>query len=255
MTDAIVVEGLGKRVRVFHEDRPWSLQTALLRGMRHFSPREEVWVLQDVSFRVAPGTSMALIGHNGAGKSTLLRLLGGVGKPDAGVFRTQGRLGALLELGAGFHEELSGRENLYINGVISGLTRQEVTQRFDAIVDFAEMEARIDAPLHTYSMGQRMRLAFAVAVHTDPEILMVDEVLAVGDESFQRKCLDRVSGLKQQGCAIVLVSHDMAMVRKFCDEALLLRNGHLEMLGNTDSVVEVYLSQIPSSGVQEASLN
>lgn len=240
---AVVVERLGKRVRRFYDDRPWSLQVALLRGFRHFAPRECTWILRDVSFRVEPGRAVGLIGHNGAGKSTLLRLIGRVSVPDEGCVRTHGRLGGLLELGAGFHEDLTGRENVFINGVVSGLSRREVARRLDEILAFSGIPMeRVDSPLHTYSSGQRLRLAFSVAVHTDPDVLLIDEVLAVGDHAFQQKCLGRIAAMKQQGCAILLVSHDMAQVRSFCDEVLLLSDGRLQERGAAETLIERYLA-------------
>ncbi len=199
MSIAIAVQGLGRQFRRYHLDRPWTLQEAVQRGLRRMAPAEHFWALREVSFSVAHGHALGVVGPNGAGKSTLLRLLGGVGRPNEGTIEVHGRIGALLELGAGFHPDLTGRENLFINGLISGLTRSEVTTRLDSIVDFAELQDFIDNPLRTYSSGMQMRLAFAVAIHTDPEIFLIDEVLAVGDLSFQRKCLERITQLKRAG--------------------------------------------------------
>ncbi len=184
------------------------------------------------------------MGPNGAGKSTLLRLIGGVGRPDEGQVTVQGRIGALLDLGAGFHPDLTGRENVFVNGVIAGLTRHEVAQRFDAIVDFAELGAFIDNPLRTYSTGMQMRLGFAVAVHIDPEILLIDEILAVGDLAFQRKCLDRIAQFKDEGCTIILVSHDANSIQQLCDEALWLRRGKLVAYGPADVVAGQYVEEM-----------
>jgi lipopolysaccharide transport system ATP-binding protein len=187
---------------------------------------------------------VGVIGPNGAGKSTLLRLMGRVGQPDQGKIEVHGRIGALLDLGAGFHPDLTGRENVFISGVISGLNRREVQQRFDSIVSFAELEAFIDNPLRTYSTGMQMRLAFAIAVHIQPEILLIDEVLAVGDLSFQRKCLERITQFKEEGCTIILVSHDATAIRQLCDEVLWLRSGQLIAHGPPEVVVDQYIAEM-----------
>jgi lipopolysaccharide transport system ATP-binding protein len=243
MTDAVVVQNLGKRFRRYHVDRPWTLHEVLLRGFRKLKPAESFWGLRDVSFTVAPGRMVGVVGRNGAGKSTLLRLIGGVGRPDEGRVNTRGRLGALLNLGAGFHPDLTGRDNLFVTGVINGLTRREVAERFDSIVAFAELESFIDNPLRTYSTGMQMRLAFAVSVHAEPEILLIDEVLSVGDLAFQRKCLDRINRFKAEGCAIILVSHEASLIRDLCDEALWLSAGRLMAHGEADMVVNQYVAE------------
>ena len=243
MTDAIVVQGLGKRFRRYHADRPTTLKEAILRGLRLTKP-DEFWALRGISFGVAPARMVGVIGLNGAGKSTLLRLIGGVGRPDEGRAIARGRIGALLDLGTGFHPDLTGRENVFVNGVIAGLTRAEVTQRFDSIVDFAELEPFIDNPLRTYSTGMYMRLGFAIAAHIEPDILLIDEVLAVGDLAFQRKCLDRIARFKADGCTIVLVSHDADLVKRMCDEALWLHRGRLVAHGPADVVTGQYLAEI-----------
>jgi lipopolysaccharide transport system ATP-binding protein len=243
MGNAIVVQSLGKQFRRYHPDRPWTLQEAFLRGLRRMKPVERFWALRDVSFSVAPGRMVGVVGPNGAGKSTLLRLIGGIGRPDEGSVEVHGRTGALLDLGAGFHADLTGRENVYVSGVIAGLTRREVAERFDSIVAFSELEGFIDSPLRTYSTGMQMRLAFAVAIHVEPEILLIDEVLAVGDYSFQRKCLDRIAQFKARGCTIILVSHDTTLIRELCDEALWLHAGRLVAHGAADLVVAQYLGE------------
>ncbi|HWP44872.1 MAG TPA: ABC transporter ATP-binding protein [Blastocatellia bacterium] len=242
MADAIRVRNLGKRFRRYHSDRPWTLHEALLGKLLKLRPAETFWGLRDVSFSVAPGRMVGVIGHNGAGKSTLLRLLGGVGRPDEGEIEVAGRVGALLSIGAGFHPDLTGRENVHISGVICGLTRREVAEQFDSIVEFSGLEDYIDSPLRTYSTGMRMRLGFAVASHARPDILLIDEVLAVGDLSFQRKCIERISQFKDEGCTIMLVSHDMTPIRELCDEVLLLRSGRLAAHGPVERVIEEYLS-------------
>jgi lipopolysaccharide transport system ATP-binding protein len=244
MNHAIVVQGVSKWYRRYHADRPATLKEAILRGLRRMEPAEQFWALRDVSFSIAPGRMVGVIGPNGAGKSTLLRLIGRVGRPDQGKVEVRGRIGALLDLGAGFHPDLSGRENIFISGVISGLTRHEVQQRFDSIVAFAELEAFIDNPLRTYSTGMQMRLAFAIAVHIEPEILLIDEVLAVGDISFQHKCLERITQFKEEGCTIILVSHDATSVRQLCDEALWLRTGQLIAYGPAEVIVDQYVAEM-----------
>jgi lipopolysaccharide transport system ATP-binding protein len=241
MPDAIIVHALAKQFRRYHADRPRTLKGAFTRRFRGVRPVERFWALRDVSFSVAAGRMLGVIGSNGAGKSTLLRLIGGVGRPDRGSVQVHGRIGALLDLGVGFHPELSGRENVFIGGVIAGLMRREVAQRFDSIVAFAELQQFIESPLRTYSTGMQMRLAFAVAVHTTPDILLIDEVLAVGDASFQRKCLERIAQFKADGCAIILISHDTTLIRQMCDEALWLRAGRIAARGNPDMVVDQYL--------------
>lgn len=244
MPDAIAVQNLGKRFRRYHADRPTTLKEAALRGLRRMRPVEYFWALRDVSFSIARGHMVGVVGPNGAGKSTLLRLIGGVGRPDEGCVMAHGRIGALLDLGAGFHPDLTGRENVFVNGVIAGLTRQQVAQRFDSIVEFAELETFIDSPLRTYSTGMQMRLGFAVAVHTDPEILLIDEILAVGDLAFQRKCLDRIAQFKDEGCTIVLVSHDADSIQQLCDEVLWLRRGRLVAHGPADEVTDRYVEEM-----------
>ena len=244
MERAIEAERLGKRFARRQGDRPSTLKEAVLRGLRPVPPGEPFWALREVSFELAPGQMLGVIGANGAGKSTLLRLAGGVGRPDEGAIRTSGRIGALLDVGADFHADLSGRENVYVSGVIAGLSRREIDQRLDSIVAFAELEQFIDNPLRTYSSGMQMRLGFSVAVHTEPDVLLIDEVLAVGDVAFQRKCTERIARFKEQGCAILLVSHDANLVRELCDEALWLRGGRVAAHGGADAVVEQYLAEM-----------
>jgi lipopolysaccharide transport system ATP-binding protein len=244
MDTAIAVENLSKVYRRYHTDRPTTLQEAVLRGLRRIRPAEHLYALREVSFSVPRGEMLGVIGQNGAGKSTLLRLIGGVGRPETGSIEVKGRIGALLDLGAGFHPELTGRENVFISGVISGLTRREVIERFDSIVAFAELDEYIDRPLRTFSSGMQMRLAFAVAVHIDAEILLIDEVLAVGDAAFQQKCLDRIGQFTRGGRTGILVSHDLGMVKKLCDQALWLQRGQIVAHGPANVVVDDYLSQV-----------
>lgn len=244
MADVIVVEGLCKRFRRYHPHRPFTFQEVFQRGLGRTQPVDYFWAVDDVSFTVEAGRTMGIIGSNGAGKSTLLRLIGGVGLPDKGRVRLQGRLGALLDLGAGFHPDLTGRENVSISGVISGLSYREVRERFDSIVAFAELDDFIDNPLRTYSSGMQMRLAFAVASHIDAEILLIDEVLAVGDASFQKKCSERLARFKASGCTTLVVSHSLQTIRELCDEALWLRDGRLVARGSPDTVIDQYSAAI-----------
>ncbi len=246
MNDAIVVENLGKRFRRLHTDRPGSFKEAVLRGFRNLRLQEEFWALRDVSFRVPPGKMVGIIGQNGAGKSTLLRLIGGVGQPNEGEISVNGRIGALLDLTTGFHPDLTGRENVFVSGVICGLTRREVSERMDEIIAFAELEKSIDNPIRTYSTGMQMRLGFSVAIHTDPEILLIDEVLAVGDMAFQQKCLARIQEFKARGCTILLISHDLSQAKQFCDEVIWLRAGQMVARGTPEVIVGEYVAELAS---------
>jgi lipopolysaccharide transport system ATP-binding protein len=244
MLDAIEVNGLGKRFRRYDSGRPWTFQEALFQRLRRHRPAQFFWGLRDITFSVPRGRAIGLIGRNGAGKSTLLRLIGGVGRPDEGIVSRQGRISGLLDLGVGFHSDLTARENIFISGVIGGLTRLEVAERFDSIVAFAELRDFIDSPLRTYSSGMHMRLAFSVAIHTEPDILLIDEVLAVGDIGFQRKCLDRIAEFKQRGCTIAMVSHDPWLVRDLCDDVLWLDEGRIFEFGTASDVVGHYVYEM-----------
>jgi lipopolysaccharide transport system ATP-binding protein len=250
MPEAIIVNRLGKRFNRYHAERPVTIMEAALSGLRRMKPLECFWALRDVSFTVSPGQMLGIIGKNGAGKSTLLQLIGGVGRPDEGRVKVNGRIGALLDLGAGFHADLTGRENVCVSGVVAGLTRREVARRFDAIVEFAELEQFIDNPVRTYSTGMQMRLAFAVAVHTDPDVLLVDEFLSVGDLSFQAKCLERIAQLKSSGCAIVLISHSAQQIQELCDQALWLRQGQIVAYGEPEVVAGQYMVEMRSQTQQ-----
>ncbi len=252
MNKAIEVQQLSKQFRRFHPERPTTLVEAVVKGWGRLRPTEHFWALQEINFTVEKGQMLGVIGHNGAGKSTLLRLVGGVGKPDKGWVKTNGRIGALLDLGTGFHPEMTGRENIYTSGVISGLTRRQVTQRFDSIVHFAQLEPFIDTPLRTYSTGMQMRLAFAVASHIEPDILLIDEVLAVGDMAFQRKCLERIAQFKESGCAILLVSHDVGQVQKLCDQVLSLRQGQVVAYGPPEVVTGQYITEMTAETKRRA---
>jgi len=203
-----------------------------------------IWALKDISFEVKRGEVVGIIGPNGAGKSTLLRILSRITEPTEGWAEIQGRVGSLLEVGTGFHHELTGRENIYLNGAILGMKKGEIDRKFDEIVAFAEIEKFIDTPVKRYSSGMRVRLAFAVAAHLEPEILLVDEVLAVGDAAFQKKCLGKMGEVAGEGRTVLFVSHNMAAIENLCDKAVLLESGHITQQGSTPTIVRDYLESI-----------
>lgn len=236
------VEGLGKRFRK-PSDRASTLKEALIRGTL-WAKEDWFWGLRNVDFSVQAGSMLGVIGHNGAGKSTLLRLLGGVGMPDEGRVHTLGSIGALLDLGVGFHPDLTGRENMTLAGIVAGLTRRELARRADAIIEFSELQQFIDAPVRTYSSGMALRLAFSVVVHTDPRLLLIDEVLAVGDLAFQAKCIRRIKELQAAGVAIVLVSHDVDQVAEHCDQVLWLKRGAVVDIGEARQIVPRYQDEM-----------
>lgn len=246
MQDTIIVQGLGKKFRRYHRNRPGTLIGTITQGLHELKAQEVFWGLRNISFSVAAGQVMGIIGHNGAGKSTLLRLIGGVGRPDEGWIKTRGRINGFLDLKAGLRADLTGRENIFISGVIAGLTRREVAERFDAIVAFAEIEEFIDSPLRTYSTGMQMRLAFAVAAHTNPDILLIDEVLAVGDAAFRDKCFRRIEQFKAEGCTILIVAHDMYQIQRLCNQVLWLREGLPVAQGEAEVVVGQYVAEMMS---------
>ena len=236
--------GLGRRVG--------TLKSALLGGkLIDARPGETFPAVDDVSLRIPQGAAFGIVGRNGSGKSTLLKLMAGITRPTAGSVRVQGRVSALIELGAGFHPEISGRENVFINGVMLGLTRREIARRFDEIVEFADVADFIDAPVRTYSSGMYMRLGFAVAVHVDADVLLVDEVLAVGDERFSLKCLDKFAEYKRRGKTTVLVTHGRDMVERFCDEALWLDEGKVRMSGDPRRVLHAYVGNVETAEERE----
>lgn len=211
------------------------------------SKGETIWALDDVSFDVMPGEVMGIIGSNGAGKSTLLAILSRIIEPTGGRAALYGRVASLLEVGTGFHPDLSGRENIYLNGAVLGMRRREIDARFDEIVAFAEVEAFIDTAVKRYSSGMYVRLAFAVAAHLDPEILILDEVLAVGDASFQKKCLGKMNDVTSSGRTVLLVTHNLAMVSQLCERAILLQHGRIEAMGPAASVVADYLAALDTA--------
>jgi ABC-2 type transport system ATP-binding protein len=234
---SIVAENVSRRFRVYPQ-RHVTLKEAIVRW-RHLRP-VEVWALTDVSFRIDPGESVGFMGRNGSGKTTLLRLLAGVFRPTSGKLAVAGQVGSLLELGAGFHHDFTGRDNIYLSASIYGLRKKEVDRRFDEIVEFSELENFIDLPVRTYSAGMYMRLGFSIAVNVNADILLLDEVFAVGDEAFQRKCIDRILEFRRQGKTIAFVSHSGAALERMCDRAVLLRQGVLEYDGETGEAIRRY---------------
>jgi lipopolysaccharide transport system ATP-binding protein len=235
---------VGKKYRRYSADRPFTLQEAVVKGLRGLRPEDYHWALRGLTFDVRKGSMIGVVGHNGAGKSTLLRLLGGVGRPDEGRLAVDGVVGGLLDIGVGFHPDLTGKENVYVNGVVSGLLRSEVDARFADIVAFAELEDVINDPLRTYSAGMQMRLGFAVIAHTAPDILLIDEVLAVGDVGFQLKCVDHIRRLQKAGKTIVYVSHNSDQIREMCDDAILLWKGEMIQHGRPEDVMTLYHKQM-----------
>src|SRR5687767_4329824 len=217
-----------------------------LRFLRGNNNSEELWALKDVSFEVMPGDVVGIIGRNGAGKSTLLKVLSRIVEPTTGRVELYGRVASLLEVGTGFHPELSGRENIYLNGSILGMTRREIETKFDEIVAFAEVEKFIDTPVKRYSSGMYVRLAFSVAAHLEPEILLVDEVLAVGDAAFQKKCLGKMDSVAKAGRTVLFVSHDISAIRQLCNRGILLHKGSLQCLGPIDEVIDAYTTTMSS---------
>ena len=253
MSAAVELDGVAKEYRRYGPGRrAGTLKSALLGGrLRDLAPTEILRAVDGVSLRIPRGSAFGIVGRNGSGKSTLLKLMAGITRPTAGSVKVHGRVSALIELGAGFHPEISGRENVFINGVMLGLTRREIARRFDEIVEFAEMEDFIDAPVRTYSSGMYMRLGFAVAVHVDADVLLVDEVLAVGDERFSLKCLDKFAEYKRRGKTTVLVTHGLDVVERFCDEALWLDAGRVRTEGDPRRVLHAYRGDVETEEEHE----
>jgi lipopolysaccharide transport system ATP-binding protein len=258
MSKIISVDDLGKKYLLRHQaERYTALRDVITRKAVDFGRRfrdlsrvsaipttEEFWALRDVSFDVAQGDRLGIIGRNGAGKSTLLKVLSRVTEPSTGRIRLRGRVASLLEVGTGFHPELTGRENIYLNGAILGMNRAEIRRKFDEIVAFAEVEKFLDTPVKRYSSGMYVRLAFAVAVHLEPEILIVDEVLAVGDAQFQRKCVSKMQSISSGGRTILFVSHNMAAIRSVCNAGIVLEKGKVQNCGTIDDAVEFYMAMM-----------
>lgn len=253
---AVRAEGISKRYHIGARMRYDTLRDAIMRAMRvngrSASPASlEHWALRDVSFEIARGEVVGIIGRNGAGKSTLLKVLSRITEPTMGRAEIHGRVASLLEVGTGFHQELSGRENVFLNGAILGMRRDEIVRKFDAIVAFAEVEKFIDTPVKHYSSGMYLRLAFAVAAHLDSEILVVDEVLAVGDQAFQQRCLGKLGEAASSGRTVLLVSHNMAAIEGLCERALLIADGRVLADGSSTDVVRRYTS-LASAGLSES---
>lgn len=243
-SSAATVAGVSKKFRLYRE-RNQTLKSAIMRGRR--SVHEDFWALKDVSFDVPEGSTFGLIGSNGSGKSTLLKCLSKIYWPEKGSISFSGKMAALLEVGSGFHHELSGRENVYLNGSILGMSKKQIDQKFDEIVDFSGVERFIDQPVKNYSSGMYVRLGFAVAINVDPDVLVVDEVLAVGDAEFQEKCFTKFRDFKRQGRTVILVSHAMPSVRAMCDQVAWLEKGDLRRVGETEAVVDEYLKSTGSA--------
>jgi len=238
---AIVLDQVGKCYRL-RKHKTFLMHELLARVRGIPIAHDEFWALRDVSFSIAAGESLAFVGKNGAGKSTLLGLIAGTVYPTLGTVRVSGRIGALLELGSGFHPDLTGRENIYMNASLLGLRKNEVDARFDRIVEFSELQEFIDVPLRNYSSGMAMRLGFSVAIHTDPDIMLMDEVFAVGDQEFQQKCLARVAEFKAQGKTMIFVSHGLEVLRGVCERAIWLEHGKVLADGPLEDVLAQYSS-------------
>jgi lipopolysaccharide transport system ATP-binding protein len=245
VTAGVVVEHVSKRFRLYRE-RNQSLKSAILRGRASIA--EEFWAVRDVSFEVPHGETFGLIGRNGSGKSTLLKTLARIYHPDEGRIRMNGRVAALLEVGSGFHPELSGRENVFLNGSILGLSRKEIAARFDEIVDFSGVEEFIDQPVKNYSSGMYVRLGFAVAINVRPDILIVDEVLAVGDGAFRKKSAAKFRELMSEGRTVILVSHSLSQIREMCHSVAWLERGRLRAHGDAAQVTADYEKSLDAEG-------
>jgi lipopolysaccharide transport system ATP-binding protein len=257
VSDIVIrVEGLGKRYRIGKRERYLTLTDSFTRSFRSvlnffkYKDKDEpkdtnnhIWALKDISFKVKKGEIIGIIGNNGAGKSTFLKILSRITEPTEGYAEIYGRVGSLLEVGTGFHPELTGRENIYLNGAILGMKKAEIERKFDDIVDFAEIEKFLDTPVKYYSSGMYVRLAFAVAAHLEPEILLVDEVLAVGDASFQKKCLGKMGEVAREGRTVLFVSHNMGAIKSLCNRGILLENGNVSIDGSAPNVVDRYMLQ------------
>ena len=245
--NAIDVVNVTKTYRKYARRKQFAtLKSAILSGtlVNDLNPEDTFNALKGVSFSVRQGCTFGIVGRNGSGKSTALKVVAGITKPTSGTVSVQGRISALIELGAGFHPEISGRENVFINGIMLGLSKKEITRRFDEIVEFAEIEDFIDAPVKTYSSGMYMRLGFAVAIHVDPDVLLIDEVLAVGDEAFTHKCLDKFAEFRRRNKTVLLVTHSLNLVERFCDEALWLNDGRSRAMGDPRRVVSAYVTDV-----------
>ncbi len=238
---AIEMEGIWKRYLI-EKQAAWTVLRLMMdRGKKNQKDQKNLfWALRDISFKVEPGEALGIIGPNGAGKTTLLRLLGHIATPTHGRLMTKGRIGALINLGAGFHPELTGRENIFLNGVIMGMSRKEIACKFDSIVEFSGLKDVLDRPVKRYSSGMYARLGFSVAIHVNPDILLVDEVLAVGDMQFQKKCYQRMWDLVSHDRAVVFVSHNLWAVKQICNRGMFLKDGQIQYIGTPDEAIRVY---------------
>jgi ABC-type polysaccharide/polyol phosphate transport system ATPase subunit len=249
-TNDLIFDSVSKRYLVRREidddatKHPWIRKLNALRRRK-----EQFWALQNVSFDVGRGETVGIIGHNGAGKSTILKLLANITSPTSGQMIINGRLSALIEVGSGFHPELTGRENIFLNGAILGMRRVEIAEKLDSIVDFAGVRPFLDVPVKRFSSGMYVRLGFSIASHLDPDILLLDEVLAVGDAAFQEKCLSRIESLRKDGTTIVFISHDLAAVERICDRVILLRRGEVAAVGTPRDVISEYQQHVDSSRI------
>jgi ABC-type polysaccharide/polyol phosphate transport system ATPase subunit len=241
---------VSKKYRIRRESE--AARSSLLGKLASLTRKEDFWALKDVNFEVPRGQALGIIGHNGAGKSTILKLLSRITTPSVGEIMINGRLSALIEVGSGFHPELTGRENIYLNGSILGMLRREITAKLDSIVDFAELRQFIDTPVKRYSSGMYVRLGFSIAAHLNPDILLLDEVLAVGDAAFQQKCIERILELKKNGATIVFISHDLRAVQKLCDRVILLKKGRIETDGDPAETIALYQSSSQQMATQQA---
>lgn len=253
MKPAIQFENVSKRFMMTSQRPQTVLETiiALTRGQRMRAEEQELWAVNDLSFDLMPGECLGIIGRNGSGKSTVLKMIARILRPTRGRITVRGRISALLELGAGFHPDLTGRENIYLNGSVLGLTEEEIDRRFESIVDFSELASFIDVPVKHYSSGMHVRLGFSVAIHVEPDILILDEILAVGDQAFQTKCIDQIYALKRQGTTIILISHNMDVVRSICTQLLWLEHGKLRRAGDVNQLAAAYLAESYSSQQSE----
>jgi len=255
VSDILIVKGVSKLYQL-HRNRSTTLKEAIIRRLAGRSENgfKAFWALRDVSFSMEQGRSLGIIGHNGAGKSTLLRLVCGLGRPTKGEIRRMGHMGSLLELGSGFNSEMTGRENLMTGGILSGLTKRQIRANQNEIIAFAEMEDFIDQPVRTYSTGMYLRLAFATAVHFDPDFLVIDEVLAVGDSRFKQKCVERMNALHASGKSLIIVSHDMEQIRAMCDEVIVMEEGRVEVQTDPETAIKCYNELLKRRSEKRAAL-
>jgi lipopolysaccharide transport system ATP-binding protein len=261
MNSAILVDGLSKKYQISHLNRVTTLRESLM-GLLNFQGRrkspvkdEVIWALRDVSFSIQRGETVGIIGRNGAGKSTLLKVLSRITYATSGSVDVRGRVAALLEVGTGFHQELTGRENIYLNGSILGMPKKEVERKLDAIVEFSGVEKFIDTPIKRYSSGMRLRLGFAVAAHLDPDILIVDEVLAVGDAAFQKKCVNVMEGLRESARTVLFVSHNLAAVENLCSRCIWIEGGQVRMDGESRRVIDAYMGNVNADSAAPSNLD